>query len=689
MVSQGCRFGIILILLGNSFGTQIYTAHQAKLVLTDTQDRNDAIGEVITMLENLITEMDAEKEQDEQQMKDFSVWCTSQEASARQSIESLQDKVSDVSATLSEFNSKKGQLEIKVKHLLSEIDHAKEQIETATDKRTEDHDSFKKDQIDFDNSIVACKKAVEILKKHYGDGSPAKTERPAWMGFVQKTLKDLKVTLGAFKKLRNQPKVFSLIQQPNLDRYQASTGEAGNIVDQMKVLEETFEEDKQSAIDEENKLQQVYVTLMTEKKDQLSTLTMERDSRQSVLNQVNQDIGESESAKSMLDAELVDEQTYLANVQRQCRDTQALFDMRAKGRAEEKVATQEAIKVLKPQVKLLQTSTVNHPMPGHRHRRKGLRGGARKNNCATCQKAAALLSQVAQATRSDMLATAAAATLSTDSLDDVVENLKGMIQRIADEQSMENKHKEWCETELSTTRDKKEQHQGQASALERKIADTTEEIAEIKERISEAEASISGLDKGFDEATALREKANEEFELELQNQKDAIAALNTAIGMLAKTYGKGAMLLQVAAAPREMAPGVFDGVYEQKGGAGVIDMLATVRGEFESGQKLLEQAENQEVSDFELVKSNYNAARNDLVSTKDMLKAQLHTAEATLEQSKEDKSSHETEVAAADQYLAQLSGSCKSLLDNFDNRVQIRKEEKNAIEEAISVLRGV
>merc|ERR1739848_481728 len=101
--------------------------------------------------------------------------------------------------------------------------------------------------------------------------------------------------------------------------------------------------------------------------------------------------------------------------------------------------------------------------------------------------------------------------------------------------------------------------------------------------------------------------------------------------------------------------GIFDGVYETKGGAGVIDMLSTVRGQFESGQKILEEGEQKDVSEFEQVKTNYNSARNDLVATKDQLMAELHTAQATLEQSKEDKSSHETEVAAADQYLAQLA----------------------------------
>jgi hypothetical protein len=36
--------------------------------------------------------------------------------------------------------------------------------------------------------------------------------------------------------------------------------------------------------------------------------------------------------------------------------------------------------------------------------------------------------------------------------------------------------------------------------------------------------------------------------------------------------------------------------------------------------------------------------------------------------------------------LKQLSGSCDSLLANFDKRVELRKEEKGAINQAIKVL---
>merc|ERR1719335_1779197 len=132
----------------------------------------------------------------------------------------------------------------------------------------------------------------------------------------------------------------------NKDRYAAKTGEALNIVDQMQVLADTFAEDKQSAIDDENKLQEMYNTLMQEKTDLLNSLLKEKAENEATLHAVNQAIGEQETQKANAEAELKDEQAYLAAVKKSCSDTAILYEMRKKDGAEEKMATQEAVKVL-------------------------------------------------------------------------------------------------------------------------------------------------------------------------------------------------------------------------------------------------------------------------------------------------------------------------------------------------------
>lgn len=663
----------------------------------------EAIKRVIDMLNNLIAEMDAEAEQDEKQFAEFQEWCTVQQAASAQHIQNLQTTIEELKAALALLYSQRSELETVIARLNGEIDETKSQIAQATEKRNEEHTNFVAEQQDFVNSINACNKAVDILKKHYGDGDTGPPEKPSWMGFVQLT-RSIQQTVSRTKKSLH-PDFISFLQQPGSamsNRYQSKSGEAGSIVDQMKMLAETFSEDKQSAMDEEARLQKMYGELMQEKTTMLNSLTKERDEQQQILNGVNQDIGEKESAKSNAESELKDEQAYLAQTKKLCSDTAVLFEQRKKDRAEEKMATQEAIKVLEGDageaflqrggrgMSLMQRSTHRH-RAHHRGRHK--HHGKSNSRCPSCRKAASLLSQAATTLRSGMLATAAAATMGTDAVMDVIDALNGLIQRLDEDQQMEKEHKEWCENEMATTAAKKTHHEGVVEELTQKINDEGEVIVEKQQGIKDTQAAIVKQDKNYEEATAIRKQAKEDFEVEQQNYKDALDALNQAIDILAKFYAKKSFV-QVrqtdddSEPPRAVQPGVFDSVYEQKGGKGVVQMISTVRKEYEQGKADLEKAEAQAVIDYTKYKADYQAMRRDLVSQEDRLTVELQTAKAALAQYKEDKASNEQEIQAAVTYLGQLAQSCNSLLEHYDERVKLRKEEKAAIKTAINVLQN-
>merc|ERR1719191_948016 len=494
-----------------------------------------------------------------------------------------------------------------------------------------------------------------------------------------------------------QPDMMAMLQQDQQgphDRYGAKTGEALNIVDQMKELQDTFAADKQSAIDEENKLQKMYETLMKEKTEILNSLIKERDERQAVLNAVNQDIGEKETAKANAEAELEDEQKYLASVKKSCEDTAILFEQRKKDRAEEKLATQEAIKVLggsagEALIQLGEKHKIHHRGRRNHHRMqyRGRMHMQMRQRCPQCRRAAALLSEAAQTLRSGTLATAAAATMGTDAVADVIQALNGLIDRLDADQKMETAHKEWCESEIAAAQAKKEHHEATVEDLVQKIADEKATIVEKKQGIQDTIDSIARADHNFEEATKIRANEKEKFEEELQNYKDALDALNQAIDILSKFYAsKGKFFIQEGVAPRAIAPGVFDSAYQMKGGSGIIQMIATVRKEYEQGKSDLEKAEAQAVIDYNNMKAEYQATRRDLVSQQDRLETELHTAEMNLSQFEEDKKANEDEIAASKVYLGQLGQSCDSLLKNYDKRVELRKEEKEAIKKAIDVL---
>merc|ERR1719311_835438 len=459
------------------------------------------VDRVIKMLQNLITEMDAEQAEDEAQFKEFSAWCTKQQGDTQASIDRLQATIEELTAALGELYAQKGDLEAVIKRLKEEIKTTRQQIKQAQDKRAEEHTAFVKEQSDFDTSIAACNKAIEILKAHFGDGVVESAQKPAFMSLLQvaQTLREFVSHRG----LKVGQGVQSFLQQPTVssmsNRYEASTGEGLNIVDQMRVLGETFMDDKQSAIDEENRLAKLFAGLMKEKQELLAALISERDSQQAVLDSVEQTISEKETAKAAAEAELKDEQEYLSQTKKTCDDTAALFELRTKDRAAEKTAVGEAIKVLggsageellqlgrrRPE-SLLQTSS------------KVLRSRLFSRSCPMCRKAATMLQEAAKQMKSGILATAAAATMGSEAVQDVIAALDTLLDRLKEDQKMEKEHKDWCEDEISAATQKKEHAEAMVVELTDEINNEVEVIAEktgsIQDTASE-EAKVDDIHK--------------------------------------------------------------------------------------------------------------------------------------------------------------------------------------------------
>merc|ERR1719502_612615 len=232
----------------------------------------------------------------------------------------LESRLSELGAIIADLSSRQHNLQTEVNRLNAEINEEQMQIDAAQQKRVQEHDAFVKEQLDFDNSIAACKKAVELLSAHYGDGKPKESSRPAWMSLLNTLQKLVKMPMVQKSKVASKITLFvtqhaSFLQAPDYfnangaslnDEYQDKTGEALNIVEQVNWLAETFAEDKQSSIDQEGELGSAFTNLMEQKQKLLGELVSQRDQQQSVLNQVSQELGENQNAEATAKATLQD-----------------------------------------------------------------------------------------------------------------------------------------------------------------------------------------------------------------------------------------------------------------------------------------------------------------------------------------------------------------------------------------------
>jgi hypothetical protein len=297
--------------------------------------------------------------------------------------------------------------------------------------------------------------------------------------------------------------------------------------------------------------------------------------------------------------------------------------------------------------------------------------------------------------------------------------LQELIHRLEEQQRAEEEHKEWCENELAETNRAKTHNETLVAELKQKIEDSEAVIVEKKQAIADTMDAIKTADEENTEAERVRAKEKSDFEAELADYKDSIAALNQAIDILASFYrdqdaalmqsnGMAPMPAEGMAPPMSMSfaqlsqvpvPGASDkadvpematltGSYVRKGGGAVVKILKDTRMDFTAGKKNLEAEEAQAVADFEAAKAAYQKNRADLVDAGNRYAAELQTAQLALAQYQTDLASNEEKVQSLTTYLSQVGSSCNMLIENFAERTRLRNEEKEAIAQAVQILQS-
>merc|ERR1719408_1052178 len=98
------------------------------------------------------------------------------------------------------------------------------------------------------------------------------------------------------------------------------------------------------------------------------------------------------------------------------------------------------------------------------------------------------------------------------------------------------KKKEWCETELDTSDDKKKALEHDISDLEKAIADAEETIATLKSEIEALEDGIKALDMSVEAATEQRKEEHEDFVENTAANNAAIELIGFAKNRMQKFY---------------------------------------------------------------------------------------------------------------------------------------------------------
>ena len=175
------------------------------------------------MLGNLMAEVEAEQAADDSTAGQLKTWCGTEVSGAEKRLETLRTTLESLAANLAGLRAQRQELASRVEDLSDQVETMKTQLADAQEKRSKEEAAFVAEQQDFEQSITACTKAVEILKQHYGDGAPPANTRPAWMSLlaVQQSVERRSVAVS--------PDLAALLQQAQAQNGGGFFGYAGTV----------------------------------------------------------------------------------------------------------------------------------------------------------------------------------------------------------------------------------------------------------------------------------------------------------------------------------------------------------------------------------------------------------------------------------------------------------------------------
>jgi len=502
--------------------------------------------------------------------------------------------------------------------------------------------------------------------------------------------------------------------------------QSGEITGILKTLEDEMTKSRSDAMADEQAAIENYEALMAAKKKEVSTLQKQIEEEMTRVGELGVSIAGMSNDLEDTKASLSADEQFKLELSKSCETKAQEWEVVKATRAEELTALADTIKVLNDDEAL---DMFKKTLPS-----------ASMSFVEVEDTKAALKSRVLS-----LLATArgSASLGSQPQLDLISLALKGkkvgfekviamiddMAANLKKEQETDDNKKEYCNTQLDQSDDKKKALQNSLSDSNTAIDEMKGTIAELTEEIAALTAGIKALDKSVAEATALRKSENSDYSQLMSDDSAAKELLHWAKNRLNQFYnpklykppparemteeeritvnmggtlppttpggiadtGIGAALVQISA--HKAAPGpppeTF-GPYQKKTeqGNGVVAMIDLLVKDLDKEMQEADVDEKEAQREYEV--SMEESAKKRAADSKSVTgkTAEKASTEEALQAEEDSKASTGKELMGTMKYIQSLHGECDWLLKYFDARKEARTGEIEALVNAKAVLRG-
>jgi len=665
-------------------GLDTHVTATSSLTFDVAEAKNRPVSKVITLLKDMLKQLEKEAEEDEEIYDQLACWCETNDKEKTKAIADAEAKIEDLTNKIEELTASSARLSTEIKNLEKEVAENQEALDAATAIRQKELAEFNAEEKDSLQAISALKSAVTVLSKHHGGALlqiPAR-HLEGVASTIQYQMQKNAVVLQGVLTHHERRAMAAFLQAPQ-DYFDASptfkqsyAPQSGEIFGILKQMKESFETNLADSQKEEMANQKAYEDLKKAKTDEIKAGQEQIDKKTQELASTDEKLAESKESLEDTKTSLSADEEFLMMLKEKCSSTDAEWEERQKTRQLEMEACSKALAVLSSDdahdlfTKTFNPAFVQTEM--HSERRS---------------KASQLLAAVAKKLNSPRLS-AIAVKVRLDAFVKVKKAIDDMVAQLLKEKADEIKHKDFCVEEFNSNQlqtEKKDREKEDLIALiedlELTIKTLTTEIATLKSEVAEMQVQMKRA--GED-----REKQNKEFQQTVADQRASQKLLTAALNILKGFYEKKAAFLQKQEPAGPPPPPGFKDYSKNKASGGVMGMIQQIINDAKAMEAEAIRAEEDSQKAYEDFVKETNASIE--TKTKEIINKseEKAKAETDLNQANEDKEAVLLELEQLSNYNAELHQSCDFVMKNFEIRQTGRDEEIEALKQAKAILSG-
>jgi len=681
---------VVIASLSFAVGIHMDASVHSSLSFDAEAAKNRPVSKVITLLKDMLKQLEKEADEDEEIYDKIACWCETNEKEKTKAIADSEAKIDDLTSLIEELTGTSSRLNTEIKHLKEEVVKHQEALEKATAIRQKELAEFNEEEKDNLMAITALKNAIIVLSRHHPDSllQLPKIQIESVAATLQRLMDRYPELFHGVLTHEQRRAVMSLtafVQQPK-DYFDAEptfsqsyAPQSGVIFGILKQMKETFEANMSDSQKAEMAAQKAYEELKATKEAQIQAAEEAIEKKTQELADTDMKLAQAKVDLEDTREKLAADEQFLMMLKEKCQMTDQEWEERQKTRQLEMEAVSKALAILSSDdahhtftrtfnPALLQTEAATH--------------SARQSQASKLLRAAALK------LNSPWLATFAM-KVKLDAFTKVKKAIDDMIAQLMKEKEDEIKQKDFCIEEFHNNEVETERKDREKSDLQAKIEDLNLSIKTLTEEIEQLKAEIVEMQEQMKKAGENREKENKEFQLMVADQRATQKLLQAALTVLESFYGKQNVVELAQQEPAGPPPPPGFKAYKKsthhKGVMGMIEQIIQDAKALEA-ETVRTEEENQKAYEVFVTDTNAcieEASKAIVAKSKEKAKAEEELVEA--EQALDEVV---LELEQLGNYKMELHRDCDFIQKNFELRQTARDEEIEALKTAKAILSG-